>query len=204
MKTWLLEQLNLPKEFIGNLSEVRVTFENPVLLVVGLALLLPLAVFVYLRQRVNMPTAPASLVWGLTLTRVLILLLLVGIVGNPHANLDVRKEHKPVVAVLIDHSQSMTLPAGPFESEDELKRIADAAGYRSESSRPDADVRRALNRMSRAKLAHTVIQGSGKEFFESLAKSYDVQYWSFARDTTQLGVEPHSVKLDEPPVPGGA
>ena len=49
--------------------------------------------------------------------------------------LDHKAENKPVVAVLIDHSQSMQLPAGPFESEDEL-RIAEAAGYRSEAAPP--------------------------------------------------------------------
>src|SRR5262249_59944609 len=119
-----------------------------------------IAGFVFVWQRIKMPTAPLSLVWGLTATRVLILFLLALIIGDPYATLEVRQEHKPVVAVLIDHSQSMTLPAGPFDSEDELRAIANAAGYKTEPDRAvEADVRRSLNRMSRAKLAHTALDG---------------------------------------------
>jgi hypothetical protein len=48
-----------------------------------------------------------------------------------------------------------------------------------------------------------VVQSGARSFFESLAKKYEVQYYSFARDVTQLGVDPAKLKLPEPPTPGG-
>ncbi len=203
MKDWFLRQMNLTDEFVGSLDQVSVAFQNPRLLVGGLVLLVPAAVFIYLRQRRNLPTVPSGLRLTLTGTRVLILLMLVLILGSPYARLDHRSENRAVVALLFDHSQSMQLPAGPWESEAELARMAQAVGYRAEGSTTDADTRRALNRMSRAKLAHTVVGGSARPFFEKLSKKYDVQYWSFSRDASRLGVDPVNVKLPEPPAPGG-
>ena len=215
MRAWLLRQLiddpSLADDFVGHWGDVSLGFQHlprdPVLagvLAVALVVFLVLAAaFVYYRQRRNLPSAPPALRLTLTATRVLILGLLILIMLQPFARLDYKTENRAVVAVLLDHSQSMQLPAGPWESESELVRIAQAAGYRAEGSTTDADTRRALNRMSRAKLAHSVVGGSARPFFEKLAKNYDVQYWSFAREATRLGVDPTQVKLPEPPTPGG-
>jgi hypothetical protein len=215
MRGWWLRQLiddpNLADDFAGHWGDVSFGLQNlprdPVgaALVVGLLLVLLVlaAAFIYYRQRRNLPTVPLGLRLTLTSTRVLILALLVLILLQPFARLDYRSENPAVVALLFDHSQSMHLPAGPWESEAELVRMAQAAGYRGEGSTTDADTRRALNRMSRAKLAHSVVAGSARPFFEKLAKKYDVQYWSFAREANRLGVDPAQVKLPEPPTPGG-
>src|SRR4051794_18170423 len=203
MLAWLLRQLNLSDDFAAHLDSVTLAFQNPRLLVGGLVLLAPVAAFIYLRQKRNLPTVPPGLRLTLSATRILILLLLVLVLGSPILQLDVKSEKKPVVAVLFDHSQSMSLPAGPYASEEELLEIARAAGYRTGDSATDADTRRALGRMSRAKLAQLVAQSSGKPFFEKLTKSYEVQYWGFARDMTPLGVDPAHLQLPEPPSPGG-
>jgi hypothetical protein len=203
MTAWLLRQLNLTGEFADHLDQVVLTFQSPRLLAVGLLLLGPAAAFVYLRQKRNLPTVPPALRLTLSATRVLILLLLVLVLGSPLLKLDLNNENKPVVAVLFDQSQSMQLPAGPWESEGELLRIAAAAGYRSEGSTTDAETRRALGRMSRAKLAQAVAGGSAKPLFQRLAKKFDVQYYSFSADLTRLGVDPADPKLPEPPTPGG-
>src|SRR5260221_2760239 len=131
MKAWLLKQLNLTGEFADHLDEVALTFQNPRLLVAGLVLLLPAALFIYFRQKRNLPTVPPALRVTLSLTRILILLMLVLVLGSPFLKLDHKAENKPIVALLFDHSQSMQLPAVPYDSESELLRIADAAGYRS-------------------------------------------------------------------------
>src|SRR4051812_19486193 len=123
MLPWLLRQLNITDEFTGHLQEVTVTFQHPLLLGVGVAVLVPVSVFIYLRQKWNLPSVPTLLRLTLTGTRVAILLLLVLVLGSPFLKLDHPSEKKPIVALLFDPSHSMQLPAGPFESEEELGRI---------------------------------------------------------------------------------
>ena len=204
MKAWLFRQLNLTDEFATHLDDVTLTFQSPRLFAVGLALLVPIGAFIYLRQKRNLPTVPSGMRLTLSATRILILLLLVFILGSPYLKLDHKSEKKPIVAVLFDHSQSMGLPAGPYDSDEELAALAKAAGYRAEGSMTDARTRLALNGTSRAKLAQTVVQNGARGFFEGLTKKYDVQYWSFDRGMTQLGVDPAKLALPEPPTPGGS
>jgi hypothetical protein len=210
MTEWLLRQLNVTDEFVSHLNEVHLDFQHPLLLTGGLVLLVPIAVFIWLRQKWNLVSAPPLLRFTLTATRVLILLMLVLVLGSPYLKLDHKSEKKPIVAVLIDHSQSMQLPYGEFGSEDELAQIANAAGYRSTSTAIDSDVRLALNRITRAKLAHSVLAAGARPFLEELAKKtdsktgFDVQYYSFAKEVTRLGVDPAKPDLPEPPNPGGS
>jgi hypothetical protein len=211
MLSWLLRQLNISDDFKGHLDEVSFSFrllsglQTPyyeaaiaaiALVVVGLAVL------IYLRQKWNLGSAPPLLRTTLTVTRVLILLMLVGVLLDPSIKLDHRSEKKPIVALLFDHSQSMQLPAGPFDSEGELSRIAVAAGYRNGVA--DGDTRKALNRIGRARLAQSVVQNGGQPLMETLAKKFELQYYSFSRDVTQLGVNPAHPELPEPPNPGGS
>jgi hypothetical protein len=201
MTSWLVRQLNLGDDFVGHLDEARLAFQHPRLLVAGLVLLLPAAVFIYLRQRRNLPSVPTGLRFTLTATRVLILLLLVLILGSPILKLDHKGEKKPIVALLFDHSQSMLqLPVGPLDSEAELTALAGAAGYAKGST--DPETRRALVRMSRAKLAQSVANSGALPFLQGLSKKFDVQFYSFARDVTRLGVDPAHPRLPEPPAPG--
>ncbi|HTU21666.1 MAG TPA: hypothetical protein VMG10_26755 [Gemmataceae bacterium] len=201
MTSWLLRQLNITDEFVSHLDEARLAFQHPLVLTVGLVLLLPIAVYIFLRQKWNLPTVPPLLRFVLTATRVLILLSLVVILGSPYLKIDHTSEKKPIIALLFDHSQSMQLHAGPFESE-EYTSIAAAAGYRATNA-ADSETRRALNRISRAKLAQSVVQTS-RTLLEKLSGKYDVQYWSFGKDMTQLGVNPAEPKLPEPPNPGSS
>ena len=203
MKTWLFRQLNrrrvrhAPRRRDADLPE-------SVLLVAGLCLLVPVAVFIYLRQKRNLPTVPTGMRIALSATRVLILMLLVFVLGSPFLKLDHESEKKPIVAVLFDHSQSMSLPAGPYDSNKELAAIAKAAGYRAEGSTTDAQTRLALNRTSRAKLAQTVVQNGAKGFFEGLTKKYDVQYWGFDRGMTHSASIPPSSASPSRPRPAAA
>ncbi|MFO0881724.1 MAG: hypothetical protein U0840_30870 [Gemmataceae bacterium] len=203
MKAWLLRQLNLTDDFVTHLDEVTLAFQHPRLLVAGLILLVPASIFIYLRQKRNLPTVPPGLRLTLTATRILILLLMVLVLGSPLLRLDHKAENRPVVALLFDQSESMNLPAGPFESEAELIRIARAAGYRAEQNTADSDTRRALNRITRSRLAQLVAQTSAEPLLEKLARKFDVQYWAFSSAMAQLGVDPTRLKLPEPPAPGG-
>ena len=201
MLSWLLRQLNVTDEFVTHLDEVVLHFQYEWVLWVGLALLVPAGVSIYLRQRRHLASVPPGLRLTLTLTRVFILAILIVAFAGPYLRLDHTEDRKPVVALLFDHSQSMQLPAGPYESEDELLRVARAAGYRT-SGNLDSEARRSLHHITRAKLAHSAAK-TARPLLEKLARDFDVRYYGFGRDVTRLGIDPAHPDLPEPPNPGG-
>jgi hypothetical protein len=211
MTEWLLRQLEITngKDFADHLDKVQLAFRVFPdwywywVLAAAILVTTPVAVFVWLRQKWNLPSAPPALRFTLTAARVLIFFILVLILARPYLRLDLKDEHKPIVAVLLDHSESMRLPYGQPASEDELTAVAQAAGYRSTSATADSNVRQALPRSTRAKIAHNVLANGARPFLEGLAKKFDVQYYSFAKSATRLGVDPASPDLPEPPNPGG-
>jgi hypothetical protein len=203
MLAWLLKILGIGDEFLDHIGEVQLTAQRPAVLWIGLLLLIPVGIFIYRRQRQNLATVPPTLRLALSVTRILVLALLVLVLAGPYLKLEHQSEKKPIVAFLFDQSQSMLLPAGPFDNETETKRVATAAGYRVADGRVDAETRKALNRISRAKLAQSVVQANSKPLLESLAKKYDLRYYTFARESAPLGVNPTHPEFPEPPNPGG-
>ena len=203
MLPWLLKQLNVAPDLISHLDQVVFAFHYTWVLWVGLPLLVPLAWFIYTWQRRHLPGVPAFLCAVLTLTRVLILAVLVLVLAGPHLKLEYTVKQKPIVAVLFDHSASMELPAGPFDTDEELSRVAAAAGYQTSDGPPDAETRKALNRIGRSKLAQTVLQTSGRSLTESLARKFDLRYYGFSKGLQQLGVNPAKPELPDPPHPAG-
>ena len=204
MLSWLLRQLNVTGDLINHLDQAVFAFHTTWVLWVGVPLLIPIGWFIYTWQRRHLPGTPPSLCAVLTMTRVLILALLLFILAGPHLKLEYTVQQKPIVAVLLDHSRSMELPAGPFENDEALSKIADAAGYHVSAGPPDAETRKALNRISRAKLSQTVLQTSGQPLTEALAKKFDLRFYSFSNDLKELGVNPTKPDFPEPPHPGGS
>ncbi len=203
MLEWLLKTIGIGDEFIKHIDHVTVSVQHPLLLAFGLVLLVPVSVFIFWWQKQNLVTAPPGLRITLSLTRIFVLFLLVLVLADPHLKLEERTEKKPIVAVLFDYSQSMQLPTGEFESETELIRTAKAAGYQTTDGQLSSETRKALPQMPRIKLAQTAVQTSAKALIEPLAKKFDVQFYSFARDLTPLPVDAKEPKLPEAPRPGG-
>jgi hypothetical protein len=203
MLPWLLHQLNVTDDLIEHLDQVTFAFHYPLVVWIGLPLLVPAAVGVFVWQRQRLGSAPTALCAALTATRVLILGILLTILAGPHLKLEYTVKEKPVVAVLFDQSQSMELPAAPFESDEDLSKIAEAAGYHTTGGAPDAETRKALNRISRGKLAQTVVQNAGRTLTDALSKKFDLRYYGFSADLKQLGVNPSKPEFPEPPHPGG-
>src|SRR2546423_3595010 len=155
MMTWFGKNLGTRDDFPVPREGATRGFHRGRLRGMGLALLTPAAYFIYRRQQQNLRTVPSLPRLVLTITRVLILALLILVLAGPYLKLDLQNEKKPIVAVLFDHSQSMQLEAGPFDSDSEVMRIADAAGYRTTDGRREADTGNALSKVSQAKLVHS-------------------------------------------------
>jgi hypothetical protein len=198
MWSWLLKTIGMSDEMADHLQEVTFTVHHQVVLWLGLALLIPIGYFIFRRQRQNLPNVRSGLRIALTATRILVLLLLVLVLADPYARIDHESQKKPIVALLFDHSQSMELPVEEFENEEELIRNARAAGYTVADGRADPETRKALRQVSRAKHAQNVVQQSASSFLEPLAKKFDVQGYSFARDLRPLPIDLETFKLPDP------
>ncbi len=189
MLKWLLKTIGVSDHLVVHLDHATVAFQRPSWLVMGIVLLVPVAVFIVRRQRANLASTPRPLRAALGTTRILIFLLLVLVLAGPYLKLDQTVEKKPVVALVFDRSRSMQLPAGPFETDAEVLKLARAAGYATPEGRVDADARKALNRIGRDKLAQGVVRANAKTLTVPLAEKYDLRYYTFAKAPTPLGVD---------------
>jgi hypothetical protein len=200
MLAWFLRLIGVGEEFVQHLDDASLTLQRPAIFWLGLAVLVPLAVLIYRRQRQNLTSVPKPLVYTLSAIRVLVLALLVLVLSGPYLKIDHKNEKKPIVALLLDHSESMGLPAGPFPSDQE-NRIAQAAGYSLTDGRLDVEARRTLTRLSRAQLAHAVLQSSAKSVLEPVNAKYDLRCYSFSKTLTPLPLDathPHFAELSKP------
>ena len=115
---WFLDTIGYAdREVLTHLDQVTLAFQRPGLFWLGLAVWGPLVWLMRRRQRRQFTAAPGWLINTLTATRAIILGLMLLTLAGPYLKLDQRVEKRPVVAVVLDHSDSMRLPAGPFENE---------------------------------------------------------------------------------------
>lgn len=204
MLEWFLKTTgSTDKDVLSHLDKASLAFQRPAVLWVGLVLLVPIGVYVYFRQDRNLGSVPRALRGALSATRIIILAMLIGVLAGPYLKIDHKVDKKPIVALLFDHSQSMELPAGPFEVEAETLRMAQAAGYPTPEGRLDGEARKALNRIGRAKLAQTVVEASGAPILKTLAEKYDIRYYALSRELKPLTVDAKKLKIPEPASPGG-
>ncbi len=202
MLPWFLKLLGISSDITEHISDARFSFQRPALFWIGLVLLVPIGYYAYRRQRQNLLTAPPALRGLLTACRIIVLGILVLVLGHPYVKIDHEIEKRPIVAVLVDHSQSMTLPAGPFETDDAVLAAARAAGFAAAGGTVDAETRRALNQISRAKLAHAALRAAQDAFATPIAERFDLRFYGVGEELAQIPVAAGSADLPEPPNPG--
>src|SRR3990172_5844835 len=143
MLSWFLQLLGVGKEITEHLQDASFAFQRPLMFWLGLGLIAPLGYFIYRRQQANLFTAPPLLRVTLTACRIAVLVILVMVLAHPYVKVDHEYEKRPIVAVLIDQSQSMNLPAGPFDTEESIAAVTRAAGFAGSGGAADAETRRA-------------------------------------------------------------
>lgn len=163
MLDWLLSRLGLDGTFLEHWDRVRVGFQSPSALAAGLILLAPVAWWMARRQARNLAVASPRVRRTLLALRVAVLLLLILVLAGPVARLDMIEERKPLLAIVLDHSRSMSLPAGPFADAAEAGRFAAFLG-----DRPVEDV-------SREALALAALRAKSGTLFDELRRRYEVR-----------------------------
>ncbi len=192
-----LQLIGIHEDVLKHLDRAELLWQHSEMLWIGLVLLLPLAFLVYRRQKLNLHTVPKWLLLTLCLTRVSILGLLFLILSGPYLRIDHKFERKPIVAFVFDHSQSMRLPAGPFETDEQFAEVAKAAGYVTDEGSSttnqgtdaprspgmvDPETRKALNRITRADLSQTSVRVAAPDLLKPLEGKFDVRHLAFARE----------------------
>jgi hypothetical protein len=195
MLTQLLSWIGVGDEILVRLDQAVLAFQRPGILWVGIAVLVPVGLFVVRRQRSNLATASPGLRAALNLTRVAILTLLVLVLAGPYLRIDYEIDKRPVVDLLFDASQSMRLPAGPFESANERDRLAriliPATGANGAAEQTPLDA------MTRAGLVEAVVNASRERFGEPLTRRFDVRAYAFGREPLPVLVGSTALSLPE-------
>ena len=177
----LLRSIGVADEMVINISDAHVAFQRPLWLY-ALLLVIPAGWFIYDRQRSNLATVRRGFRVALTVTRVFVLAILILVLASPVLRLTEEIDKKPILAVVFDASQSMQLPAGPFETDEERLAVARAAGLAvGDDGSLEADVRETITGYGRVQLAEEAVEVAREEVFDKLAEKYDVQYFAFAR-----------------------
>ena len=122
----LLRSIGVADEMVINISDTHIAFQRPLWLY-ALLLVIPAGWFIYDRQRSNLGTVRRGFRVALTATRVFVLAILILVLASPVLRLTEEIDKKPILAVVFDASQSMQLPAGPFETDEERLAVARAA-----------------------------------------------------------------------------
>ena len=130
--------------------------------------------------------------------RIGVLLLLVMVLGAPYLHTDETLDLKPVVALIVDDSASMELPAGPFDPAEaralgkvvERRHRRRAMPQRPTIQRPriratddatDDAWHKRLNAMSRSELLAAVLRAARTAVLEPLAEKFELKVYRVAR-----------------------
>jgi len=199
----LLRSIGVADEMVENISETHVAFQRPLWLY-ALLLVIPAAWFIYSRQRANLATVRRGFRVALTVTRVFVLTMLIVVLASPVLRLTEEINKKPILAVVFDASQSMQLPAGPFETDDERLAVARAAGLAvGEDGSMDAEIRATINGYGRVQLAEEAVKVARKPVFDKLAEKYDVQYFAFGKRLEPLEMNSDETATSDPEATSG-
>jgi hypothetical protein len=201
MPAWLLKLLGVSREITEHLDEATFALQRPILFCVGALLLIPIGYFIHRRQRENLATISPTLRRLLTACRVAVLAIMIGVIAGPYVKLDHRLEKRPIVAILIDHSRSMNLPAGPFRPDELMSLVSAIKGGKSDGDNPDLGA--SLNQMTRWALAHAALERTSSSLVRPLSEKFDLSIAAFDDDLTPLPIDPSHVQLGDAPDPGG-
>ena len=102
-----LKSIGVGGDVLEHLDKAELAFQRPVLFGVGLCLLIPIGWFIFRRHRDNLGTLPRKFRITLTVTRIVVLFILVWMLAGPYLKIDHQITKRPIMAVLLDHSQSM-------------------------------------------------------------------------------------------------
>ena len=200
MTQWLLEKIGISSDITSRLEHAEWSFSHPLALWLGLAMLVPIGWFIFARHRRNLPHVSPLFRGILTACRIGVLIMLVIVLSGPQISVRDPEQQKPILAFLVDESESMQLAAGPFAPEQAapLARAAGLLGPVADKT-PEAGeggaqpeiapaVRERLDAMPRRELVKRVLRTQAAVLKE-LDKRCEVRCYRFAQSVVRSSLE---------------
>jgi hypothetical protein len=197
MFSWFLQQANVDNAILERREQIVFASQEPRFLYFGLPIVAILGIVIFILQRRHFRSSSFVLVVALTACRVFIVAMLVVVLAGPFVSLVIKEEKRPIVVVMFDSSQSMGLRSGEFPDDDEIRKLAIAAGYPVADGALPAHLRNEFNEKSRAKLAQAIAQKQKDALFAPLFAKYDVRFYTFAREANPFGIDSKNFQLPE-------
>ena len=191
METFL-KSIGITDEVMQHLDKAQLAFQRPAVLWIGLLLLIPAGYFIYTRQRDNLSSLSQKIRIALTATRVFILAILIAILAGPYLKIDHQITKRPIVAILLDESQSMKLPAGPYASDEELLAVATAEGHEMKDGVLAPEIKQQLVDHSRSVVAQSLLRHAEETLLNPLSIDHDIRFYRFAR--VPIGYAPGGIE----------
>jgi hypothetical protein len=176
-----------------NVDQVEWTLARPAVLWVGLMLLVVIGFGIVLRHRSRLPHVGAGPRALLSTCRIGVLFLLILALSGPYVRFEETVEQKAIVALVLDESGSMTLPAGPFSAEQApgLLRATGLApaeepkeGSQEKRKEAFAQLYSRLNDLSRLELVEAVLKNE-QALLTELGERFELRVYRVAGSVRQ-------------------
>ena len=188
---WLARLAGVGHEMAARIDRAEFHWARPDLLIIGLVLLGPAAWWIDRRHRIRMPWLSRGQRRTLTVCRTAVLGLLVFVLAGPFLRLEERVAEQPVVALVVDTSDSMRLPVGRLPTAT-IAATAAAAGLDppgDDEAAALATVER-VSRLSRGELVRAVLDAQRGTTLRQLADQFEVRRYEVARRPRRLPDRP--------------
>lgn len=189
---WLARCFGVGHEMASKIDRAEFQWARPDVLIAGSLLLLPAAWWIASRHRERMPWLTPRQRAILTACRTAVLALLVFVLAGPSLKLEEKIEEKPVVALVVDASDSMRLPVGRLPATS-IAAVATAAGMPPPAAEDEAATVAAVetvSRLSRGELVQSVLDAQRDTTLRQLHDQFDVRRYEVARRPRRLAEEP--------------
>ena len=201
---WLARSCGVGHELAARIDRVEWHWARPDLLIIGLLLLVPAGWWIARRHRERMPWLSPRQRHALSACRIAVLALLVFVLAGPSLRLDERVEEKPVVALIVDTSDSMQLPVGRLPTAT-IDGVATAAGLDPVAAGDEAAavaVVEKVGRWSRGELVRAVLTAQADTTLRQLADQFDLRRYEVARRVRRVSdaAKPAGDATPQPPL----
>jgi hypothetical protein len=201
---WLARSAGIGHELATRIDRVEWHWARPAALWIGLALLVPVGVWIARRHASRMPWLSPGMRRTLTACRIGVLALLVFILAGPFVRLDETIEERPVVAVVRDASASMDLPVGRLASES-VPGLAGAVGLDQPAPQDTAAITALGERLAgwtRRELLDSLLATQAATTLRQLGDRFEIREYEVGRRPLRLAnPEPAADSTDAPTKP---